>query len=254
MDTSYLSRPDDTAQIQEVPLGATDMDSGDETISKGKTNWIKEISKAEKESKILKTLMSSSEFDLESFTGARLDRVMQFLQSEEFKLALTFRDQVGIMTSNLRSDESDHEFTFRDIAHIFQIINPESIRVEAYKWKTKLKINGHPSIITSQAHNEILRIVSDRFQPRNPIAVHEIVTYLSNAFKISVSYDTLKRYIRRQEIFNIIKGQPIEANRVHIDENEIRKWDRELIADIIHILQTFIFTVDETGCDEYVDK
>jgi hypothetical protein len=52
----------------------------------------------------------------------------------------------------------------------------------------------------------------------------------------------------------IIVGEPKEEKRVFTSDEEIRQWYIALAKEIKAIPSSFIFNVDETGCNDWVDK
>jgi hypothetical protein len=69
-----------------------------------------------------------------------------------------------------------------------------------------------------------------------------------------VSYDTLGKIISRDSRFHTVVGEPMEQNRVLFNSDELVTWFFTLKQSIRNIPRHFIFNMDETGLDDWVDS
>jgi hypothetical protein len=184
---------------------------------------------------------------------AKAEHALITINTEEFQSATTFREQVVILVKTFHSNEKLPELNFRELANMMNINNAESLR---HQWELHRKgthLDGRAPIIDTKTHEYIRQVVEERFENRDSIALHELSDLLFEEKQVSISYDTLRRYLDRSTDLKIVSGVPMEAERVQNHDAEILRWYEELNNELKGVPRPVVFNSDETGCDEHVD-
>jgi hypothetical protein len=100
----------------------------------------------------------------------------------------------------------------------------------------------------------IIEVVQDRYNSSDPIGIPELLDLLIEEFGVGISLDTFRHYIYRKDNLKIIKGEPMESQRVELDQKQIKAWYQSLAELIKYIPRNFIFNMDESCIEEYVDQ
>jgi hypothetical protein len=137
---------------------------------------------------------------------------------------------------------------------MFNIKNVQTIRNQILSSKKDSHKDGRPSLITPDIGEFIIEVVTQRFKESDPISIHEMLDLILEDFGVGISLDTFRHYIRRNDFLHIIAGDPMEAPRVQINYKEILDWYDKLGETIKSVPRNFIFNMDESGIDEYVDQ
>jgi hypothetical protein len=195
-----------------------------------------------------------SSFDLMSFSLAQLAYINNVIRSHDLTIAKTLREQVRIMCEVLRADEVAPICSYAKIAKMFRVRNAQTIRNQFKATKKTNIADGRPSLFSDKVKDFIYQIIHERYKASDPIGTHERIDFLMETFGIAVSLDALRHFIYRDKTIKIIQGQAMESRRVEIDFHEIKKWYDDLGKLIKSIPRNFIFNMDESGIDEYVDQ
>jgi hypothetical protein len=158
------------------------------------------------------------------------------------------------LAGHLRSDPVHPEFSFQEIANILGVPNGEYVRKQVLKSISDPNPEGRPPLINKEAHAYMEKIIFYRSKTRNPVFLYELADSLRDLFEIVISVDTLAKYLRRDKSFTKAVGVPMEEKRLHINHNDLLQWYDDLNIAIRNIQRYFIFNMDETGLDDWVDS
>jgi hypothetical protein len=84
--------------------------------------------------------------------------------------------------------------------------------------------------------------------------MYELTESLPELFDIIITTDTMAKYLRRDKVFTTAIGVPMEQKRLQISHTDLLNWYQELNIVIRNILKYFIFNMDETGLNDWVDS
>jgi hypothetical protein len=205
-------------------------------------------------SRLPQPAITPENFNYEGTSEQKTKHIRYTLSTQEFKNAISFREQCHILSAHLRSDPVHPEFTFAEIAHILGVPNGESIRKQVQKQLIATKPEGRPSLITKEARAYIGNLIVSRSRKKNPVSLYELGEILRENFNILITVDTLAKYLRRDDTFTTAIGVAMEQKRVFISHTELMQWFDELNLTIHDIPRYFIFNMDETGVDDWVDS
>jgi hypothetical protein len=192
--------------------------------------------------------------ELNKFSFLQLAHINTVLQSHLFTQATTFREQVSLMVQELRADECPPICTYAEIARMFNVKNAQSIRNQVKTGQKITHFDGRPSLITPEIAEFIQEVITDRYNSSDPVSVHELLDLVIEGFGVSISLDTFRHYIYRNPNIKIFKGDLMESKRVEINYQLIQDWYDELRILIKGVPRNFIYNMDESGIDEYVDS
>jgi hypothetical protein len=184
----------------------------------------------------------------------QLKMVQEVFASEAFLKASTFREQANLLNVHIRSNKDNPICTYEELALIFGLKHGESFRHQIEAHKKVAHEDGRPPILHKEAEEFISKIVLERYAHQDSISIYEILDLLIDRFALPISIDTFRHYLSRHPLFKMATGVAIDSKRAKINYNHIKAWYNELEILIKHVPRNFIFNVDESGCDEYVDS
>jgi hypothetical protein len=183
----------------------------------------------------------------------QLKMVQEVFASEAFLKASTFREQANLLNDHIRSNKDNPICTYEDLALVFGLKHGESFRHQIEAHKKGVHEDGRPPILHKEAEDFISKIVLERYANQDSIGIYEILDLLIDRFALPMSIDTFRHYLFRHPLFKMANCVAIDSKRAKINYNQIKAWYNELENLIKHVPRNFIFNVDESGCDEYVD-
>ena len=114
---------------------------------------------------------------------------------------------------------------------------------------------GRPTIIPHDVFEQLLAQIQRAFELRVPLTYEDIRDHLSTEFEITIQIDTLRKFLNRSPALKVVRGVPMEDNRLFSSAEEISKYFNNLreILDVGEIPSAFIINLDEAGFDSFVD-
>jgi hypothetical protein len=158
------------------------------------------------------------------------------------------------MCEVLRADDFSPICSYAQIAKLFGVKNAQTIRHQAKVAMRQTHQDGRPSLFSAEVKSFIYNVINERYKAFDPISTHEMVDLLTETYGIAVSVDTFRHYVYRDNHIRVIKGEAMESRRVEINFQEIKDWYNSLADQIKSIPRNFVFNMDESGIDEYVDQ
>jgi hypothetical protein len=80
---------------------------------------------------------------------------------------------------------------------------------------------GRPPLLSKDVQEVIFKLIQNRYDSKDPIAIPKLTEFISERFEIILSYDTLGKIIARNSKFHTVIGEPIEKNRVLFNSDEL---------------------------------
>jgi hypothetical protein len=96
--------------------------------------------------------------------------------------------------------------------------------------------------------------MNENFENRNPVTYDYLADAVQYYFGVSVKTDTLRHICRTFPGVKSIWGSPMETERVEAKIEDIDDFYHELSAYLEDIPSSFVFIVDETGCQAWSDS
>ena len=172
------------------------------------------------------------------------------IESEEFKNAVFFRQQVGVLCRFLRTVR----FSFERIAKIFGK-NKNSIKYQLEKYLNGSNLNGRPHLLNSQQRiileNEIERKLIAGINPTFDYITH----FVHETFGKKADQDPIRHFISYyfKEKYKSVIGIGMDANRISAPEEDFDNYYSNFERILPYIRAQFCYNVDEVGYLERED-
>ena len=86
-----------------------------------------------------------------------------------------------------------------------------------------------------------------------PPTISDIQNYLETKNEIYILADTLRKYYKRNDLYEVKKLAPIENERIQVKSEDINLYFNHLSAAIDGIPASFVINLDESVFDKFVD-
>jgi hypothetical protein len=228
------------------------IDSGPEINSIKSANEF--ISDKAFKGKPLLPCLSISECVLDHLNEAQRMLVKEVINTENFQDAPNLRYQVKLLNDHLRENQLHPACTYAELAKVIGLKHEASFIHQVKVGKKAQHIDGRPTVIHKEAEELIMKVAFERYKQKDSISIYEMIDLLLDHFGLAVTADTLKHHLQTMPNLKIATGVAIDHNRAEVNYQDIKDWYKELQSLIAKVPRDFIFNVDETGCDEYVDS
>jgi hypothetical protein len=163
------------------------------------------------------------------------------------------RDQMGFACVFLRETPGQKSVSFGKIAAFFSV-DRHTVHHQYQRYNSVPKPPGRPRFLPDEAFQYIENTVAQCFQHQEPVSYQMLLEGLQRRFGINLLSDTLRHICRTMPGVKSVRGVPMDKNRVHCDQAAVAAFYDELEAVVEEVPAEFIWNIDETGCDEWVDK
>jgi hypothetical protein len=136
--------------------------------------------------------------------------------------------------------------TFESIGRFFGV-RPAIIQAQIELAKSLVGAPGRPGLLSAAAKEWLENLIRTRFEERKPITYAEVLDSLQYDCQVVLTANTLSHIIRHMESVKTIVGQPMEAERVAVNPDEISAWFERLSSMVDGVPREFLFNMDETG-------
>ena len=175
-------------------------------------------------------------------------KLQHIINTNELLSCKFFREQVYVLLKNAP------ELKCRQISFIFNC-NPKSVydQIQAIERKNELKC-GWPSIITEEISNSINEYILKCSQDQQYPTLNDILNHIFLCNEAKIMPETLRKWIHRQKNLKIVDASPIEDARNQVRFEDISNYFSELEKIIGNYPSAFLFNVDESEFDKFVDQ
>ena len=113
---------------------------------------------------------------------------------------------------------------------------------------------GRPSILSEDEKIHLIHWIKDSFVQKYPATYQKIQEFIEDRFGKKINIDTVRHMISVIDDLKIVRGIPMENDRVFCDPQKIDNYFQELEEALMFgIPPEFIINIDESGFQEYVD-
>ena len=182
-----------------------------------------------------------------------LSRVTKFkkeffeLQNDQNFVSLRlFRDQVEYILTN---------YPTISLSQIALFLNKglESVRYQKKAIQRGIVRNGRPKILAQNVEEDLSLYVTKCCELGLPPTISDIQNYLETKNDIYILADTLRKYYKRSDLYEVKKLAPIENERIQVKPEDINLYFNQLSATIDGMPASFVINLDESGFDKYAD-
>ena len=179
----------------------------------------------------------------------------RIIDSDDYKSASSFREQVFILCNQLRSN--DAPISFERVGRVFGK-SKQAIWSQYKKSLIPRNSDGRPAELSSeelfQVQNYISKLHSNPAYPIYP-SYKEVADFISLHLRKDVRLDTLRKIIQKNfgNSFKSCVALPLEEKRMFASLLDIELNLKFLKNKIEGVPSAFIFNCDEVGHSEYAD-
>ena len=178
------------------------------------------------------------------------------IQSAEFCELSTRREQIAFLFKRLCSNAhtTEERWTHEMIAKEFGISRQAAEKQAKKADKGVLEPHRPPKLDISMT-NDLRQYLLDHIGKREWLSYPEITEYIQMQFKIIMKTNTVRKMIstKFKDIGKMVEAEPIEDKRFEVSIEKINLYYDKLGSILAFIDFRFLFNLDETGEDEFVD-
>jgi hypothetical protein len=172
-------------------------------------------------------------------------------RTDAFEEADSFRRQVIVPVDNLHIDGIT--IPEIDIA-TFIAVSKATIAEQYHRSLTEQQAVGRLLCIHGVAWDDVRRFIVQRFAEHCSVTTKDALAFLAKRLGLHLLPDTLRKKIRGDHELWMIQGVPIEKKRLECDTTETRSYFEILNKNITGVPSAFVFNLDESGFQNWVDR
>ena len=187
-------------------------------------------------------------------TGRDLRPVFQRLvEDEDFRNLKTFRSQVKEAKAFVEDEANlEKELPISELMKFFDVQHDQTIRSILNSKDGDGLYMGRKPNLSDDDYEEIGRWIAEATANKKPLTLADIVARLLETNRVTTK-DALRKGLGRRKIFKIIEATPVNASRLHIDDEKVQQF-HNLAEVLLHdVPAAFVFNMDETGINEYAN-
>jgi hypothetical protein len=177
--------------------------------------------------------------------------LLSILTQTDFEDLLTFRDQIASILEGL-TFYPGNLISYRDLARTFSC-SVGSVAFQIQRLNGTIRPNGRPRLLTPEAYQMVITLVSDAFKKREPISIVYIIEQIQLVFSINVSLNTMAHIVKQMPGLKTVKGIPMERTRVMANDEAIDAYYERVSTLLPGIPRAFVVNADESGFADYTD-
>jgi hypothetical protein len=151
------------------------------------------------------------------------DGLQLLVQDQDFLQATNRQEQIAIAGKYLLRFVGGRRMTFESVARFFGV-RLAIIQVQIELAKSSVSAPGRQVLLFAATKEWLENRIGTRFEEWNPITYAEVFDSFQYDRRVVLTADTRCRIIRHMESVNMTIGQPMEAERVAVDPDEICAW------------------------------
>ena len=177
------------------------------------------------------------------------------LDSDVFRSASNYREQVGLLCQMLRDDLSPYPMSYEKIGSLFcPSKSPSTIREQEIKYKNGVKANGRPRLLSEKEEEILKQKILDFFDSEGYPTYDDISDMIVYEFNKYLSYPSIRSIINRMSDFKTTVAYPLEAGRYLCPYTDIEEYYNSLQELLKGVPIGWLFNLDETGEQDFVDS
>jgi hypothetical protein len=148
------------------------------------------------------------------------ERLQLLVQDQVFFHATNCLEQIAIARKYLRRFVRGRRMAFESIGRSFGA-RPAIIQTQNELAKNSVGAPGRPALLSIATKERFENLIRARFEEPKPITYAEVLDPLQDDYQVVLTTETLCYSIRHMESVKTIIDQPMEAERVAVDPDEI---------------------------------
>lgn len=95
--------------------------------------------------------------------------------------------------------------------------------------------------------SQLVRLIQEMHERKYYPSYEEITNIMEEDFKLILSYDQVRNYIRNNTEFSLAIGDPMDQDRVESSEADIDDFYNKLREDVKDVDGCFVYILDKVG-------
>ena len=179
------------------------------------------------------------------------NRIMSTINTTEFKEASTYREQIGVLCTQLRNDTEKPVISYNTIGSLFSRTGG-AIKAEEKKFCKGPTKNGRPTILNSEEEKQLFKIIEDMIEKEGFPTLIDIQDAIYTNFGKVLITATIREIINRLG-YKVALAEPMEKERYEFDEKLIDDYFVKLSRLLDGVPIGWLYNIDETGQQDFVD-
>jgi hypothetical protein len=192
-----------------------------------------------------------TDFQLDSLKPPQLELFMSLLQSTEWHLAVTYRDQLSLAVKALHF--SPMRVSFGQLGTLFKR-NKGSVYKIYEKTLTEMKPCGRPPALQPPEQEAVRGFIAERWANGTPPTFDAIADFVGKDLGTVLAIDTVRHIIYHLPGIKVVTGKPMERERVEVKPEELVEFYGRLRSVMTGLPADLVFNLDEAGYEEWADR
>ena len=175
------------------------------------------------------------------------DLFWEALGDETFRKLTTFRDQCKYPFSHYRT------LSCNQIGLLFGI-DRKGVWKQREKLAHEMKPRGRPPLLVQEQAASLISFINNCFQNNDPATVSDALNYLWENFGMDILPNSLRKWLNKHTAFETRPASAMEDERLSVQIDSIEGYFQKLESTLSNVPAGFIFNLDESGFQRYVDQ
>jgi hypothetical protein len=190
-----------------------------------------------------------SDFQLDCLTVRQCEQFLQLIQSPEWQMASSLRDQIGLAVATLHFGSTI--VSFGQLGKVFKK-NKGTVYRAYEKTLTERKPNGHPPLLSPTQQQAVQQFIAERWDKGIPPTFDAISNFIDHDLHIVIPIGTVRHLIHNLPGTKVITGNPME--RVEVRPEELVDFYDRLRPVMTGLSSDLVYNLDESGSQEWADR
>lgn len=191
------------------------------------------------------------EFNLDDVSDDVRILFTELYHTDEFQEADSFRRQIFLAVEYLRTDGVS--FPWSAIGTLFGV-SKATVTKHYQRYLAPRQKIGRPLCVDQASWEQFREFVLQRFGERSPVTTEDAILFLAEQFNVHLLPNTLRQKVRSDRELKLIKGIPMEKQRLECDITEIQSYFALLSENVDDVPAPFVFNLDESGFQDWADR
>ena len=169
------------------------------------------------------------------------------LGDEAYQRLPTFRDQCSYLFDRYPTLSCNQ-------IGLFFGIDRKGVWKQRQKLEATPKERGRPPLLIPEQAASLVSFITRCFEKNDPATVSDALNYLWENFGLDILPNSLRKWLNRHTAFETRQASAMEDERLSVHIDSIDAYFRKLQSLLTDVPASFVFNLDESGFQRYVDQ
>jgi hypothetical protein len=189
-------------------------------------------------------------FKFELMDEKAVDVFRNSILGDEFINLQFYQDQVYFIAEKTKKEAKI--LTWKQIGQIFGV-SRSAVKTIYDRIITGKQSHGRPRVFSNKIEAQMIEWILAAYTQKEIIHYDDVHNWLKIEQQITILPNTLIKIINSIPLLKVVKGKPMEQERVNFDHEEVQEYFRKLTIDISDAPASLIINIDECGYQEWAD-